>query len=49
MKIKLLFGQFSFLIGITYSYKERHIYIFPIPLFGILIKLKPLKYENNSY
>ena len=43
MKISLIFKWFDFWIGIFYDRHKKWIYIFPVPMCGILIKLKEYK------
>ena len=40
MKIKFIFAWFDFWIGIFYDQKKRWIYLFLIPMCGIIFKLK---------
>ena len=42
MKINLIFAWYDFWVGVFYDQNKRFIYIFPVPMFGIIIKLKPL-------
>lgn len=39
MKVKLIFAWYDFWIGIFYDKKKNWVYIFPVPMFGIIIKL----------
>jgi len=39
MKIKLIFAWYDFWVGIFYDKKKNWIYFFPIPTFGLIIKL----------
>ena len=40
MKIQFIFAWFDFWIGIFYDQKKHWIYLFLIPMCGIIIKLK---------
>ena len=39
MKIKIIFAWYDFWIGLFYDQKKKWLYIFPMPMIGILIKL----------
>jgi len=39
MKVELIFAWYDLWIGIFYDKKKRWIYVLPIPMFGIIIKL----------
>jgi len=40
MKVELIFAWYDFSIGIFYDKKKNWVYIFPIPMVGIVIQLK---------
>lgn len=37
MKVKLIFAWYDFWIGIFYDRNKKKIYVFPIPMFGVVI------------
>jgi hypothetical protein len=37
MKIKLMFAWYDFWIGFYFDKKEKSLYFFPIPMFGVKI------------
>jgi hypothetical protein len=39
-KVKVIFAWYDLWVGIFYDQKKRYVYIFPIPMLGILIELK---------
>lgn len=41
MKINFLFAWYDLWVGVFIDKTKRRIYIFPIPMFGIVITLKP--------
>lgn len=40
-RIKFLFAWYDIWIGVFYDKKKKWLYILPIPMFGIIIKLSP--------
>jgi hypothetical protein len=46
MKIQFIFAWFDFWIGVFYDKKKRWIYLFLIPMCGVIIKLKTKNYEK---
>jgi hypothetical protein len=40
MKIKFIFAWYDFWVGLFYDKNKRYLYIFPIPMFGIVVKFK---------
>ena len=40
MRIKFIFAYYNFWIGIFYDKNKKYVYIFPIPMFSIIIKIK---------
>jgi len=40
MKTKLIFAWYDFWIGIYWDSLNKKLYIFPIPMFGIMINFK---------
>lgn len=44
MKLKLLFAWYDLWIGIFYDKKQNWIYILPIPMFGLIVKLPQRRY-----
>lgn len=45
MKIKFIFAWYDFWIGAYYDRNKGVVYIFPLPMFGVSIKLRPSKQE----
>lgn len=43
MKIKFIFAWYDLWIGVFIDKAKRKIYIFPIPMFGIVIELKAIR------
>lgn len=37
-KLYIIFAWYDFWIGLFWDKKKRHLYIFPIPMVGLLIK-----------
>lgn len=44
MKFKLLFAWYDLWIGLFYDQKKGWLYVFPIPMFGIILKLPQKRY-----
>lgn len=40
MKVQLIFKWFDFWIGFFYDQKKKWLYFFPIPMVGIVFKMK---------
>lgn len=49
MKIRLIFVWYDLWVGIFYDTKKKFIYIFPIPMLGILIKLPDTAKGEKNY
>lgn len=43
MKIELIFAWYDIWIGFFWDQKKKWLYIFPIPMFGIILKLTKMK------
>jgi hypothetical protein len=41
MKVKLIFAWYDLWIGLFWDKKKKWLYIFPIPMFGVVIKINP--------
>lgn len=41
MKVKFIFAWYDFWVGLFYDETKRRLYIFPIPMLGFYIQLKP--------
>lgn len=39
MKINVIFAWFDFWVGIFFDRAKRRVYIFPVPMFGVVIQL----------
>ena len=40
MKVQMIFAWYDLWIGLFYDKKKKYLYIFPIPMLGIVIKFK---------
>ena len=40
MKVKLIFAWYDLWVGVFIDKKKKCIYIFPIPMFGVVIQYK---------
>ena len=40
MKVKLIFAWYDFWIGLFYDQKKKRLYVFPIPMIGIIIQFR---------
>jgi len=40
MKIKLIFAWYDLWVGFFWDSKKKWLYVFPIPMFGIILKFK---------
>jgi hypothetical protein len=50
MKVQLIFAWYDLWIGAFYDKKKNWIYIFPIPMFGVILKLpKTINKLRTSY
>lgn len=47
MKVKLLFAWYDIWIGLFIDKPKRKLYIFPIPMFGIVITFKLKKHGKD--
>lgn len=43
MKVKLIFARYDLWVGFFWDAKKKWLYVFPIPMFGIIIKFKQEK------
>ena len=43
MKFKPIFAWYDFWIGLFYDKNKNKLYVFPIPMFGIVIEFKEKK------
>jgi len=41
VKIKLIFAWYDFWVGVFYDREKRRIYVFPLPMLGLMIQLRP--------
>jgi hypothetical protein len=48
-KIKLIFAWYDFWIGLFYDTKKKLLYIFPLPMVGIVIDYNSKQYEFLNY
>jgi hypothetical protein len=47
MKIKIIFKWFDFWVGLFWDSNKEYLYIFPIPMLGIVFKFKTKVIEND--
>ena len=47
MTVKLIFAWYDFWVGLFYDQKKKWLYVFPVPMFGIILKFKQ-KYPTVS-
>jgi len=47
MRLELIFAWYDIWIGAFWDSKKRYLYIFPIPMFGIILKFKSKTKKQN--
>jgi len=40
MRLRLLFAWYDFWIGLFWDKRKRRLYIFPVPMFGVVIDFR---------
>lgn len=41
MKVRLFFAWYDMWVGVFYDRNKRRIYVFPVPMLGIVVQLRP--------
>lgn len=47
MRIRLLFKWYDFWVGVYYDQEGRNVFIFPLPMFGIMISWGTVDIEEE--
>ncbi len=49
MRIQPIFAWYDFWIGAFWDKNKRYLYIFPLPMFGFVIKFKPKNFNKEAW